>query len=264
MSGWFSTLGWWNQKEAYTSFNTYRENPTHENFQIAVEQAIPIIRVVISTQKFKIFFGDEEDFISHAALIITKALPKMIKKPVKKLDDDKKYMRYLFTCVINAFSREYTILYGKQNKLQKKINNNRSKVAPKTVDHIGRLEADMILQKLPQQLYNHALFLVRFDGAEKNICAYILQQIMNNREISKSVLHLMGCVNRPFFISYCNNILYRAFLDLRDLANADDNDFFEEDEENTLSLLDEELLDYEELLGYNEPDEGSFGNDYAD
>lgn len=121
MSSWFNTLGWWDQKEAYAAFDRYRSNPTQETFDEAVTKGIPIIRVVISTQKFKLAYGgDEEDLVSHAALTITKALPKMIKKDKIKLDDDKKYMRYLFTCVVNAFYREYDILHGKHNKLQRK------------------------------------------------------------------------------------------------------------------------------------------------
>ena len=103
-SGWFTDLGWWDQHAAYAAFDSYRTNPTPDQFEEAITLSLPIIRVVYSTQKFKVSYaGDEDDLISHAALTITKALPKMIEKPVEKLDNDKKYMRYLFTCVINAF-----------------------------------------------------------------------------------------------------------------------------------------------------------------
>lgn len=217
MSSWFSSLGWWNQVDAYKSFDHYRQNTTPENLDIAIVDALPIIRVVYSTQKFRVTHqGDEDDFISHAALTITKAIPKMIMKPQEKLNDDKKYMRYLFTCVVNAFYREYDILHGKHNKLQRKLNEQRSPLPTYTpAKNIYSLEAEWTLRKLPNQLYDVAMEQVRFMGKDKQACSYILTQTINEREIAKSVLQLMGCTNRFFFINYCNSILFKAFYLLR-------------------------------------------------
>lgn len=252
MSSWFTTLGYWEQHGAYAAFDKYREDPSESNYHDAVVQAISIIRVVISTQKFKISYGgDEEDLVSHAALTITKALPKMIKKPKEKLDNDKKYMRYLFTCVVNAFYREYDILHGKHNKLQRKINDNADKLISKpNTKNLAHLEVSLTLSGLPSQLYALSLEMVRFEEEEGDyrICAYILQQLMDGREISKAVLHLMGCKDRPFFIKYCNNLLYRAFLELKDVVDTEEAEYSNIDEvdESLLPLLDWELIDYED------------------
>jgi hypothetical protein len=236
-SGWFNSLGWWKQEEAYAAFDLYRTDPTDFNYDDAVNKALPIIRVVYSTQKFKVnYAGDEDDLISHAALTITKALPKMITKPVHKLDNDKKYMRYLFTCVINAFYREYDILHGKHNKLQRKLNEHSEQPAPEgAVKNFRKLEAEMTLKHLPQQLYDIAIDMVRFEEDEKKICVYILNQIIEGREVAKSVLQLIGCKDRNFFIGYCQSLLFQAFIQLRK-SRA------------------EETADY--LGGYTEVDEG--------
>jgi len=266
MSNWFSTLGWWQQKEAYQAFDQYRSNPTKENFDNAVVLAIPIIRVVMSTQKFKtVYIGDVEDLVSHAALIITKAVPKMVKKPVENLNNDKKYMRYLFTCVVYAFYREYDILHGKHNKLQRKINNNASKLpTPTPLKNLEQLEIGLTLNSLPTQLLNSSVSMIRFENNEKSICVYILQQIMEGREISKAVLHLLGCKNRAFFTAYCNNLLYRAFLGLKDTVREGNVDYEEFDEENDalLPLLEWEPLDYEDQGDYTDGEE-SYGEEYA-
>jgi len=216
-SGWFADLGWWDQHAAYAAFNAYRSDPTDQLFTEAITLSLPIIRVVYSTQKFKVSYaGDEDDLISHAALTITKALPKMIEKPVEKLDNDKKYMRYLFTCVINAFYREYDILHGKQNKLTKKIiEKHDPEDMYKEAVGVKALEADLTLQRIPQQLLDYAMECVRFEGSSRKICKYILEQMIDGREIAKSVLQLMGCKNRHFFIHYCESILFQAFLLLR-------------------------------------------------
>ncbi|MCG8430044.1 MAG: hypothetical protein MJA29_02580 [Candidatus Omnitrophica bacterium] len=217
MANWFSDLEWWDQEDAYDAFDSYREQPDDIKLDTAILKALPIIRVVYSTQKFRVTHqGDEDDLISHAALTITKALPKMILKPKEKLDNDKKYMRYLFTCVVNAFYREYDILHGKHNKLQRKLNEQRGPLPSYTpAKNIYSLEAEWTLRKLPDQLYDTAMALVRFGGKDKQVCSYILTQTINEREIAKSVLQLMGCTNRFFFINYCNNILFRAFYLLR-------------------------------------------------
>lgn len=216
-SGWFGSLGWWEQQAAYDAFDLYRNNPTDFNYDDAVNKALPIIRVVYSTQKFKINYGgDEDDLISHAALTITKALPKMITKPVHKLDNDKKYMRYLFTCVINAFYREYDILHGKHNKLQRKLNEQAESSSQQgSANNFHSLEAKMTLKHLPKQLYNIAIEMVRFEDQEEKICVYILNQIIEGREVAKSVLQLIGCKDRNFFIGYCRSLLFQAFIQLR-------------------------------------------------
>jgi hypothetical protein len=216
-SGWFASLGWWEQKKAYEAFNLYRLEPTPEHYDDAVNKALPIIRVVYSTQKFKVTYGgDEDDLIAHAALTITKALPKMIKKPTHKLDDDKKYMRYLFTCVINAFYREYDILHGKHNKLQRKLTEHSERATANTTSrNFKQVEAEMTLKHLPQQLYALAEDMIRFTGQDRQICVYIINQLIEGREVAKSVLQLTGCRDRNFFISYCEGLLLQAFIQLR-------------------------------------------------
>lgn len=216
-SGWFTDLGWWDQHAAYAAFDSYRADPTPFKFDDAITLSLPIIRVVYSTQKFKVSYqGDEDDLISHAALTITKALPKMIEKPVEKLDNDKKYMRYLFTCVINAFYREYDVLHGKHNKLTRRILEERE---PKEIyaeaHNVKALEAALTLQRIPHQLLEFAMECVRFEGPPRKVCRYILEQMIDGREIAKSVLQLMGCKDRHFFIRYCESVLLQAFLLLR-------------------------------------------------
>jgi len=257
MSSWFTTLGYWRQEQAYDAFDDYRSDPTPEKFDTAVVLAIPIIRIVTSTQKFKISYGgDEEDLVSHAALTITKALPKMILKKKEKLDDDKKYMRYLFTCVINAFYREYDILHGKHNKLQRKLNERHedSPTYRSSVNNVKHIEAIMTLKRLPQQLYNLSVSMIRFTGSNHKVCAYILRQILEGREISKSVLHLMGCSDRAFFVSYCANLLYRAFIQLKDYSTDEDDMSFNVDEltDSELDLLNIDLSTYNEYVDFEE------------
>lgn len=216
-SSWFTHLGWWDQEAAYAAFDAYRTEPTSQRFDTAINLSLPIIRVVYSTQKFKVTYdGDEDDLISHAALTITKALPKMIEKPKEKLDNDKKYMRYLFTCVINAFYREYDVLHGKHNKLYRKMfEEQETSEASESTNNVKALEATLTLQRIPQQLLDYAMELVRFEGSSRRVCQYILEQMIGGREIAKSVLQLMGCKDRYFFIHYCESILVQAFLLLR-------------------------------------------------
>lgn len=226
-SGWFNSLGWWKQQEAYDAFDAYRNSPNDFSYDDAVNKALPIIRVVYSTQKFKVNYGgDEDDLISHAALTITKALPKMITKPVHKLDNDKKYMRYLFTCVINAFYREYDILHGKHNKLQRKLNEQAEQPSQQgAFQNFRKLEAEMTLKYLPKQLYDIAIELVRFEDQEEKICVYILNQIIEGREVAKSVLQLIGCRDRSFFIGYCQSLLFQAFIQLRKTRSEETVEF---------------------------------------
>lgn len=216
-TGWFNSLGWWEQKSAYSAFDLYRVEPSEPHLNEAIQLALPIIRVVYSTQKFKITYsGDEDDFISHAAYTITKAIPKMSQKPVEKLDNDKKYMRYLFTCVVNAFYREYDILHGKHNKLQRRVSEYRPNLQPSKSDKTHQsLEAELTLRRLPGQLLLMALNNVRFEGKAKRICDYILGQLVHDREIAKPVLQLMGCKDRNFYEQYCRTVLFQAFLVLR-------------------------------------------------
>lgn len=265
MASWFTTLGRWEQDKAYAAFDLYRDDPTEQNYSDAVVLAIAIIRVVIATQKFKINYGgDEDDLIAHAAFIITKALPKMARKPKEKLDNDKKYMRYLFTCVVNAFAREYSILHGKHNRLQKKINDHSEPPTQRTaIKNVRRLEAQMTLKQLPQHLFEHSLTIIRFTGNERNICAYIIRQLIDEREVSKSVLQLMGCKNRDFFITYCNNLLYRAFIGLKDYTPSEEFEYEDLEANNdveAVSLLDIETMDYDQ---YYDPEE-SYDGAYAD
>lgn len=235
MSGWFNSLGYWDQDEAYLVFDTYRQNPAErENFEWAVETALPIIRVVYSTQKFKVTYaGDEDDLVAHAALTITKALPKMAAKPKKTLDNDKKYMRYLFSCVINAFYRENDILHKKQNKLQRKIVETAERPSQlSTTENFRQLEAEMALKRLPEELYTVAEDLMRFNGNDRQICVYILQQLIGGREVAKSVLQLMGCKDRNFFIGYCQSLLFQSFIFLREHRKKEEfyeQEFIDED-----------------------------------
>lgn len=229
MSGWFNSLGYWDQIEAYLVFDTYRDNPARDNFEWAVEEALSVIRVVYSTQKFKVAYaGDEDDLVAHAALTITKALPKMIAKPRETLDNDKKYMRYLFSCVINAFYRENDILHKKQNKLQRKIVETAERPSQlSTTENFRQLEAGMALKRLPAELYDVAEELMRFEGKDRQICTYILQQLIDGREVAKSVLQLMGCKDRNFFIGYCQSLLFQSFIYLRD--HREKEEFYEQD-----------------------------------
>jgi hypothetical protein len=216
-SGWFNTLGWWEQEEAYAAFDTYRANPTNELLDEAIVLALPIIRVVYSTQKFKVtYMGDEDDLISHAAYTITKAIPKMADKEIEKLNTHQKDMRYLFTCVVNAFYREYDVLHGKHNKLEDRIKATHTEPDTSTVQNIYEVEAELTLKRIPKQLFSIAISYIRFEGKLRRVCVYILAQMIQGREIAKSVLQLMGCDNRNFMVQYCTFILTRAFLLLRE------------------------------------------------
>jgi len=221
---WFNSLGWWDQKKAFADFVTYREEDTLENFHTAVESAIAVIRVVYSTHKLKaIHQGDEEDLISAAAMTITKALPKMRLKPVEKLDDDKKYMRYLFTCVLNAFYREFDSLYGKMNKIYKKLHDSDFTHGDQQ-KKIKQVISRLLLEKLPEQLLEEAVDNIRFSGNKKNVCVYILEQRVAGREIAKSIIHLLGCTaKKQFFVYYCNYLLGQSFLTLKEVNMLEDN-----------------------------------------
>jgi len=213
---WFNSLGWWDQKKAFADFVTYREEDTLENFHTAVESAIAVIRVVYSTHKLKaIHPGDEEDLISAAAMTITKALPKMRLKPTEKLDDDKKYMRYLFTCVLNAFYREFDSLYGKMNKLYKRLHEKDLEYNPQT-PKVDQVMAKLFLENIPSQLLEESMALIRFKDHRRNVCEYILSQKMSDREIAKSIIQLLGCTDQKQFLTqYCNYLLSAAFESIK-------------------------------------------------
>jgi hypothetical protein len=149
----------------------------------------------------------------------------MAKKPYEKLDDDKKYLRYLFTCVVNAFYREYDILRGRHNKLQRKITEEGTDPSESTIQNIRNVEASLTLQSLPKLLYAIAVDNIRFSGKYRRICLYILAQLITGREIAKSVLQLMGCTERSFFIQYCHQVLHRSFAILRE-NKPETNDFY--------------------------------------
>lgn len=222
-SGWFRSIGWWDQEKAYEAFDVYRDDPSDTNFERVVELTLPIIRVVYSTKKVRVNYeGDEDDFIAAAALTITKALPKMRTKAKKTLDNDKKYMRYLFTCVNNSFFREYDVLHGKSNRLQAKLDKTGKQLSPNIGEQSFRsTEARLLLSKIPTVLYITAMELVRFDegSTEYNICQYIIRQRITGREISKQVLRLLTCKNKKFFNDYCTYVIQRAFFMIKDKGN---------------------------------------------
>lgn len=242
MSGWFNSLGWWDQNKAYKSFNIYRNNPFPGNLVRAIKDALPIIRVVYSTQKVKAPMGDEDDLISSAALTITNAIPKMAKKPVEKLDDNKKYMRYLFTCVINAFLREYEVIHGKNNRVKRSLED---KNIPVPKSKIKQLEAKMVLSSLPNRLYDLSIANIRFSGEKAQVCEYIIHQLLYNREISKSILSLLNCSNSAFLVEYCKYIIFISFLYLRDNENAQEDSDGYDNIVDTMDLASEDdyLLD---------------------
>jgi hypothetical protein len=215
-SGWFDSLKWWEQDVAYAAFDRYREDPSDENFDDVINKTLPVIRVVYATQKFRPIEGDEDDLIAHAALTITKALPKMRLKSTQELGNDKQYVRYLFTCVSHAFYREFEVLHGKSNKLYHRLCEYNDSVPTYTSPtNVKALEAELTLQHVPEVMFSLAMECVRFEGQERKICQYMLNQLLSGREIAKSVLQLMGCKDRTFFDMYCNAVLLQAFFLLR-------------------------------------------------
>ncbi len=193
----------------------HADSPINGNLNHAIESALPIIRVVFSTRKVKIFCaGDEDDLISAAAVTITKALPKMASKPPDKLSNDKEYMRYLFTCVVNAFLRELDVLHGKSGKVRKRLQDGSHYIPPQH-GNIRAIEAHLVLAKLPKHLQVMSRGLIRFGGAEKQACEYILQQLLHGREVSKSVLSMMRCKDKEFFTQYCRYLIYVAVKELQ-------------------------------------------------
>jgi len=209
MSGWFNSLGWWDQIKAFEAFHADRASPVNGNLNHAIENALPIIRVVFSTQKVKVArAGDEDDLISAAAFTITKAIPKMAIKPPDKLGNDKQYMRYLFTCVVNAFLRELDVLHGKSNKVQKRLLD--AEYVPPQKHRIQSVEAKMVLNRLPNHVYLTSRELIRFTGKQKQACEYILSQLLHDREIAKAVLNLLDCGDKDFYTRYCRFLIYLA------------------------------------------------------
>lgn len=214
-SGWFASLGWWDQHAAYEKFDEYRNNPVNGNLNHAIESALPIIRVVFSTKKVKVTrAGDEDDLISSAAFTLTKALPKIAQKPVEKIGNDKQYMRYLFTCVINSFYRELEVLHGKPNKIQRRITE--EKRYPKVKSKVAEVEANMMLERFPDFLFNQAREHIRFEEPERiQACEYVLQQLIAGREVAKSVLSMLGCSDKEFYTKYCSTLLIAVFRKIR-------------------------------------------------
>lgn len=214
---WFSDIGWWEQKTAYQLFEIYRVQQTEQNLNAAIEAALPIIRVVFSVQSWTLDSScSADDLISAAAETICRAMPKMGKKSHEQIGSDKQYMRYLFTCVLNAFYREFNILQHKPNRVKHKLHlESSTKLA--VPDEIRVLEAQIFVRTLPQQMLTTAVKLVRFPVEDKrrNICNYILKQLIEGREISNALLQTIQCTNREFFIDYCQMILTLAFVQLR-------------------------------------------------
>lgn len=247
MSGWFDDLGWWEQEKAYEAFSIYRAEKTEESLHSAIEQALPVIRVVLSTQKINISrAGDADDLIASAAFTITKAIPKMAKKPLEKMGDDKQYMRYLFTCVVNAFFREMDVLHGKSNKIKKRLDA-RSDRINKTENKLKKIEAELIVSRLPQFLLKESISFVRFESEnKKKVCSYILSQLLHGREISKAVLQLLKCSDKRFYIKYCKFLILMAIKGarLRGL-HLDDFDCFDTAAEE--NMYDSEELSFSEL-----------------
>lgn len=214
-NGWFASLGWWDQHAAYEKFDEYRNNPVNGNLNHAIESALPIIRVVFSTKKVKVTrAGDEDDLISSAAFTLTKALPKIAQKPVEKIGNDKQYMRYLFTCVINSFYRELEVLHGKPNKIQRRITE--EKRYPKVKSKVAEVEASMMLERFPNFLFEQARTQIRFTDERKiQACEYVLRQLIAGREVAKSVLSMLGCSDKEFYTRYCAGLLKAVFRDIR-------------------------------------------------
>jgi hypothetical protein len=214
MPGWFHFIQWWDQKSAYEAFDKYRNELTKGCLDDAIERALPVIRVVFSTQKVKINrSGDEEDLIAAAALTIVKAIPKMAKKSVEKIGNDKQYLNYLFTCVVNAFYREIEVLYGKQNKLNRKLGD--LVKSPMLKTKLPHVEAKILLAKLPEFLFEKSMSNCRFSNSKRKICEYILKQVLWGREVSKPVLSMLGCEDQKFYVQYCLYLLSTALRQLR-------------------------------------------------
>lgn len=244
MSGWFNSLGWWDQDEAYRVFDKYRENPTELNLNEAICTAIPIIRVVYSAKNLTIpHTGDEDDLISSAALTISKALPKIAKKPISQIGNDKQYMRYLFTCVVNAFYRELEILHGKSTKVQQNIEENNHTTLSKP--RLQSVEAGLTLDRLPDLLIERAIEQIRFRDERQQICVYIIHQLVNGREVSKFILGDAYNSNKDFFIGYCAHLIRLAFKELRnDAIEQEDNEEESLFDIEETSLLEDDALEF--------------------
>ena len=258
MSGnWFKDLGWWDQKKAYGDYLEYRNNPTEENREKSIVSALSIIRVVYSSQKIKINkLSDEDDLISSAALTITKAIPKMIEKPLEKMDDDKKFTRYLFTCVINAFYREFDVLHGKSYRLQKKIDEESPPIKKITRSSIPQIEANMTLDKFPEYFLNRASKEIRFSNdKEKKICMYILRQKIYGRDTSKAILQMLGCKTTSFYTKYIDFIIKKVFSFMHGSYTSDE--FYDE----YITDFDEEEDDFSGFSFEGEYDETDFTED---
>ena len=216
MSSWWKDLGWWNQEEAYQAFDRYRREPTQENHDAAVKAALPLIRVVRSTQHLTLETSvDLDDLVSSAALTICKAMPKMAVKNEEQIGNNKQYMRYLFTCVLNAFYRELTIIQQRPNKIKARILSEHAYTHLRNPRDLRTVELQTYIGALPQHLYKQAEKMIRFSGERFMICSYILKQLIEDREISTPFLQSLGCTNKEFYTEYSKLLLKRSFLNIR-------------------------------------------------
>jgi hypothetical protein len=224
MSTWFNDIGWWCQEEAYNIFDIYRKQQNKANLDAAIEAALPIIRVVYSTQKIKLdSVCDMDDLVSAAALTICKALPKMACKTEEQIGTHKQYMRYLFTCVQNAFYRELNIIQKKPARIKKRIFSESSAASEQSrSDTLRSVELQILITSLPQHLHYRSLEAVRFKDKDLKVCSYILQQLVCGREVSGSILQTLGCTNKDFFIEYCRVVLFDTFCKVKEEIARED------------------------------------------
>ncbi len=208
---WFDDLGWWKQNEAYETFLSYRELDNKQTYEECVLATIPIIRVVASSSSVKLVAdADSDDLISAAIETILKALPKMRVKPIENLNTPGKYMRYLYTCVTNAFYKELTSLYGKDHRVKQALQD-KQKLYPLAVASHAKVTPQVFLAELPQRLLDISEKNIRFMDADKVACVYALEQKLNDREISSRVLKLLGTdIPRKFLSKYCSYLVQDA------------------------------------------------------
>ena len=221
MSSWFRDMGWWRQEEAYQAFDSYRSNPTEENRNAAVVAALPLIRVVRSTQHFDLdTTSDLDDLVSAAAETICKALPKMADKNKEQIGNNKQFMRYLFTCVLNAFYRELTVIQHRPTKIKNRLIAEQDSVLQKqATGNLRKVELQVFINGLPKYLRTVAEGLIRFDGANYDVCSYIIKQLVEEREISSLLLQTMGCTDKEFFVDYSKYVLQRSYMLVREEVN---------------------------------------------
>ena len=221
MTTWFRDIGWWRQEEAYRIFNIYRQDRTEKNLNAAIEAALPVIRVVYATQHLNLDSSyDLDDLVSAAALTLCKAMPKIALKSTEQIGSHQQYMRYLFTCVLNAFFKELNIIQNKPNRIKRKAaTEHPHTTTPDRTASVNNVELKLFLQTIPGTLLELASTKIRFTDHRILICKYILKQLIEGREVSRALLQTMGCHNRDFFVEYCNFILMEAFKELKQDVN---------------------------------------------